>query len=161
MNRELRYKYHSSAIKSWIDQVPRDMTNSKFLNQIEKNLNAVFEATQVSVSEVTLVAILDRVLYNSAEQYPLLKCVKLVGTSLIFSEITSNDKALKQALLSQSFQVFQARARLCCCSKAFTEERSRIMKKASFLLSKLQLKNCAFRPQQWALISRRSSIKEQ
>lgn len=104
MNREIRYNYHSKVVAVWIVKATEGMPDGKLIAFFEKTFLQLFRRTQVSVSEVTLFAILDRVLYNSTEKYPLLGIIQLNDSVLKFSDYGKVEKNFSAAEIKEAFQ---------------------------------------------------------
>jgi hypothetical protein len=80
---------HAKHVDDWLGQVPKDIAWDELLGRFELMFAAVWGRAHQTLGEVTLTAILDRVLYLAAEQHPFvaelevqprgLRCRKLLG----------------------------------------------------------------------------------
>jgi hypothetical protein len=79
MTRDLRYKQHSEQVAAWIDWSTSGLKKQHLAEHFEKTILALLNRAQPSVSDLTLAAILERVLYNSTEQFPLLQFIQIIN----------------------------------------------------------------------------------
>jgi hypothetical protein len=87
---DLRYKADSRAVALWMENaLPADkkLTPHILLEEFETLLVALFNAVEMSVGEATLMAVADRVLYNSSGHYPLLMKIHLLESRFDFSKL--------------------------------------------------------------------------
>jgi hypothetical protein len=113
MSPEIRYKFHSSAVEGWMTCLPKDLKKQALVELFTSSFKRVLAKASVSISAVTLNPILDRVLYNSSEQFPLLATVKIDKEGLNFADLEKSlkkydDKQIKRAfhyLITEFFYV--------------------------------------------------------
>jgi hypothetical protein len=103
MSREIRYKFHSTIVEDWLSLLPVNSNKLKTFEFFEKAFNRVFDKASVSMSEITLSAILDRVLYNSAEQFPLLATLQIKNDCLNFTEFKKTLKKHSEKEMKDAF----------------------------------------------------------
>jgi hypothetical protein len=106
VNREIRYKSHAHAVGVWLQKISSSLTPEQFVNAIEEVFDNLLDKTQITVSEVTLSAVLDRVLYNSCVKYPILNELKLDDAKLNFGGFKKNLKSASQSEIKEAFQYF-------------------------------------------------------
>jgi hypothetical protein len=106
VNREIRYKSHARAVADWLQKFPSSLSREQFINAVEFVFDNVLAKTQITVSEVTLSAVLDRVLYNSCIKYPILSELKLEDAKLNFSGFKKNLKSASHSEIKEAFQYF-------------------------------------------------------
>lgn len=63
---------HRSCVDAWMGLSARDATSRQLLEIFEKGFASMWERALTTLGNVTLMAILDRVLYNAAERFPAL-----------------------------------------------------------------------------------------
>ena len=71
---------HASAVDAWLKRSAKDQPAKVLLQLFEAAFSALWSRTDVTLGEVTLTAIADRVLYGAAEKFPLLASLKLEPT---------------------------------------------------------------------------------
>ena len=103
MNRELRYTQHSQTIGNWVEKSTRALSKAEKIDLFEKSLLKIVSKCQTSLSEITLGAVLDRVLYNSSEQYPLLLSIHLKGVLLDFDHIRNHLDPVTDSEVNEAF----------------------------------------------------------
>jgi hypothetical protein len=69
----------------------------------ETMLTRLYGKAQVSVSDITLKAILDRVLHNSSSLYPLLSAIRIENSGLNFDELNINLRLYTEAEVKAAF----------------------------------------------------------
>ncbi len=69
----------------WIERSTAQISEKAMIILVGRTLQKMLVAIHYSVSEVTLAAVLDRVLYNSSEQHSVLKGIKANGIKLNFA----------------------------------------------------------------------------
>jgi hypothetical protein len=63
---------HAACVDAWLERAARGLSPERLLQLFEASLGALWAHTKITLGEVTLTAIVDRVLYNTAEKFPLL-----------------------------------------------------------------------------------------
>ena len=103
MNRQLRYAYHSETIETWIQKSTGKLSSQNLSEFLELAINDIILKAQTSISEVTVLAILERVLYNSAERYSLLREVKIENDKLQFAMLHPSYKSYSNSEIREAF----------------------------------------------------------
>lgn len=67
---------HSAFIDAWLSSYS-EASPEALIDTLQAALSALWQRSRTTLGEVTLTAIVDRVLYNAAEQYPLLAPLKI------------------------------------------------------------------------------------
>jgi hypothetical protein len=93
MNRELRYRFHSRFVENWLAELVESHPKLSLVKILQDILERLYLRTQTAVSPVTLSAILERVLYNSSEQYPILASIQVIDDKADFSRLENAAKA--------------------------------------------------------------------
>ena len=86
---------HADRVDAWLKAANRGPT--ELLEAFERALNALWGRTVLSLGEITLTAILERVLYTASERYPVLALLELGSdgidlTKLRAKEIRADDQ---------------------------------------------------------------------
>jgi hypothetical protein len=71
---------HDECVDAWLRRAPEDLTLEQQLRRFERAFGAVLARAHQTLGEVTLMAVLDRVLYVAAEKYPLLSELEAEAT---------------------------------------------------------------------------------
>jgi len=78
---------HSEQVDAWLRAAPKELSAEQFLRRFELVFNKIVARAQVTLGEVTLTAILDRVVYLAAEKFPLASAIKVEWTSVSCREL--------------------------------------------------------------------------
>ena len=93
---------HVRCVSDWMKQVAR-ASPEELAGLFEKAMSALWHRTYSALGDITVAAIVDRVLYNAAEKYSVLSSLKLGPSGVDFAEFrhqagTINDRELKEAI---------------------------------------------------------------
>src|ERR1700687_3801796 len=84
---------HAACVDAWMARVAKDLPSELLLKLFEQAFDALWRRTQVALGSVTLTAIVDRVLYNGAERFPLFSTVKVAATGVRCDELHEHASA--------------------------------------------------------------------
>lgn len=73
---------HATRVKAWRRSVGADHSAPASLRALERGFGAVWRRAHVTLGDVTLTAIGDRVLHDAAERYPFLNALRLDPTGI-------------------------------------------------------------------------------
>jgi len=73
---------HSASVDVWMRLLAQDAPPARLLEFFEQGFAAMWRRALATLGDVTLTAILDRVLYNAAERFPLLAPLEMDGSGL-------------------------------------------------------------------------------
>jgi len=73
---------HCERVDAWMDRASKEAPPERLLDAFERAFGAIWRRARVTLGDVTLMAILDRVLYNAAERFPLLSSLEVDATGL-------------------------------------------------------------------------------
>jgi hypothetical protein len=73
---------HGACVDAWMDRVTRDSPPERLIREFEHGFAALWRRAQQTLGDVTLTAILERVLYTSAERFPVLASLKIEATGI-------------------------------------------------------------------------------
>jgi hypothetical protein len=70
---------HAAYVKAWLDRAAKAKTlpPAQLVTLFERALGALWRRAEVTLGEVTLTAIVDRVLYTASETHPFLSTLKV------------------------------------------------------------------------------------
>jgi len=94
---------HVACVDAWMARAPKGLPPELLLKLFEQALGALHRRTHIALGDVTLTAILDRVLYNAAEKFPLLSAIKVEATGVRCDELRErvgglNDRELADGM---------------------------------------------------------------
>jgi hypothetical protein len=67
---------HLEVVNHWMNQAAKDLSSAQLLGVFEQAMNALCQRAYLTLGDVTLTAIVDRVLYNAAEKFPLFEALE-------------------------------------------------------------------------------------
>ena len=77
---------HAARVGAWLDGAAKNLPPAQLVTLFERALSALWQRAQFTLGEVTLTAIVDRVLYTASEKYPFLSTLKVEGSGIRFDE---------------------------------------------------------------------------
>jgi hypothetical protein len=80
---------HSGYVDAWLDATAKTAAPAQLITLFEQALGALWRRTEVTLGEVTLTAIVDRVLYTASEQYPFLSTLTVERAGISFDGLRS------------------------------------------------------------------------
>lgn len=90
---------HSASVAAWLDRVGREVSAESLVLSFEKAFEAVWRRTHKTLGDVTLTAILDRVLHVTIEKYPALSSIKMEAAGISCHGLRERAGALDRAEL--------------------------------------------------------------
>jgi hypothetical protein len=81
------YKQHAEFIDTWLAAQPRSLTSDQVIGQFERAFNAVWKTARGPVSDVTLIAIFERVTHNSETSFPAVRHLRCTSAKVAFAEL--------------------------------------------------------------------------
>lgn len=95
---------HEAAVQAWFARVRAIDADADRLALLEHAFNALWRRAQRTLGDVTLAAILDRVLATKCESYPLLSDVRVELSGLVCDRLYERREALPADELSEAMQ---------------------------------------------------------
>ena len=77
---------HAAHVEAWLDGAAKNLPPARLVTLFERALGALWKRAHFTLGEVTLTAIVDRVLYTATEKYPFLSTLKVEGSGIRFDE---------------------------------------------------------------------------
>ena len=77
-----RQDLHSALVTEWMEKIVRPLTPSRMVQTLEDTFAAMWRRAYLTLGEVTLSAIVDRILYNAKERFPILSSCKVEPSGL-------------------------------------------------------------------------------
>ena len=85
---------HTNHVNLWMKHEAKGLAPEQLVQLFEQAMGALWRRAHLTLGEVTLAAIVDRVLHNAAEKYPLLESLEVEAGGVNFrllSEAANND----------------------------------------------------------------------
>jgi hypothetical protein len=95
---------HGTCVDAWMDRAARNLPPERLIQLFEQGFAALWGRAQVTLGAVTLTAIVDRVLYTAAEQFPFLSSLKIEGTGIRYQELKERAGSLPQVSLAEGIR---------------------------------------------------------
>src|SRR5207247_5134373 len=94
---------HAAHVEAWLDVAAKNLPPAQLVTLFERALDALWQRVHFTLGEVTLTAIVDRVLYTASEKYPFLSTLKVEGSEIRFGEFSKqgavqHDRHLPEAV---------------------------------------------------------------
>ncbi|ATB44390.1 hypothetical protein CYFUS_009877 [Cystobacter fuscus] len=93
---------HEEAITAWRADWTGTLAPPALLDLFERALDALWHRAHMSLGEMTLMAIVDRVLHQGGEKFPHLSLLKVETSGVHFGELRHAIRDLDGALLEDS-----------------------------------------------------------
>jgi len=78
---------HEACVDKWMDECAvQDLEIAELLPLFERVLGRLWDRARQTLGDVTLTAIVDRVLYTASERFPLLAALRIEGNTLRWDE---------------------------------------------------------------------------
>jgi hypothetical protein len=94
---------HLKYVREWMEHAPR-VSPDQMAELFEKAMFALWHRTHSALGDITVAAIVDRVLYNATEEYPILCSLKLGATGVDFAEFRAQAGSLHDGDLREAIQ---------------------------------------------------------
>ncbi len=95
---------HVACVDAWMARAAKGLPPKLLLRLFEQALGALHRRTRVALGDVTLTAILDRVLYNAAEKFPLLSTIKVEATGVRYDDLRERVGGLSGSDLAEGMR---------------------------------------------------------
>lgn len=73
---------HGACVDAWIERAASGLSPERLIEAFEGAFASVWRRAHQTLGDVTLAAIADRVLYNAAEQFPVLTALEIEATGI-------------------------------------------------------------------------------
>ena len=95
---------HRTRVDAWMGLVGKDAAPKRLLEVFEQGFGAVWRRAHATLGSVTLMAILDRVLYNAAERFPLLAPAEMDESGLRTDKLRERIDGLDRDSLEEALR---------------------------------------------------------
>jgi hypothetical protein len=93
---------HGACVDEWMERAANRMPSDRLLGVFDQGFAALWGRAHQTLGDVTLMAIVDRVLYVAAEQYPFLSALKVEPTGLRCQELQRHAGSVHRDQLAQA-----------------------------------------------------------
>lgn len=80
---------HEGAVTAWFERAAQDRSVASLIQAFEDTFAALWQRSHLTLGEVTLTAIVERVIHTATEHYPLLTSVEVGATGLSCESLRS------------------------------------------------------------------------
>jgi hypothetical protein len=94
---------HIEYVRAWMKPASR-VSPDQLAELFEKAVSALWRRTHSALGDITVAAIVDRVLYNATEKYPILDSLKLGANGVHFAEFRERVGSLHDGELREAIQ---------------------------------------------------------
>jgi len=95
---------HSKQVDDWIKQNAAGLSSEKLVVIFGAAIQAIQRRAEVTLSEVTLTAIFDRVLHTSRKEFPFLSDVKLESSRIALDALMTHVDDLERDTVTEAFR---------------------------------------------------------
>jgi hypothetical protein len=95
---------HRARVDAWMGRVAKEAPPDRLFDAFERAFGAMWRRARVTLGDVTLTAILDRVLYTAAERFPLLSSLEMDGTGLRSDKFRQGAGSLQRDQLEEGIR---------------------------------------------------------
>src|SRR6187431_1718021 len=86
---------HAACVEQWRRRLGDELDAAALIRAFERAYGAVWQRARLTLGDITLVAIGDRVLHDAAEQYPILRDVRLEVAGISTEELQRRASGLE------------------------------------------------------------------
>jgi hypothetical protein len=95
---------HSNQVAAWLVQAAKGLSSEQSLQLFELAMAALWNRALLTLGDVTLAAILDRVLYNASERFAPFELLKIEANGLNFRELRAQSSVVDQRELQEAIR---------------------------------------------------------
>lgn len=93
---------HGACVDAWLERAASRLPSDRLLLAFDQGFAALWGRAHQTLGDVTLMAIVDRVLYVAAEQYPFLSALKVEPAGLRCKELQQQAESLHRDQLAEA-----------------------------------------------------------
>jgi hypothetical protein len=86
---------HGACVNAWMDRSVKGLPSEQQLHVFEQGFASLWQRAHLTLGDVTLTAIVDRVLYTAVEQFPILSPLTVEATGLRSQELQGRAASLR------------------------------------------------------------------
>lgn len=92
-------RQHAAHVDAWLDQEGRDADVGRLLELLDEGISRLWGRALLTLGEITLAAIADRVMYAAAQRHPILKGMKIGPTGIGAPRLAEHDGELTREVV--------------------------------------------------------------
>lgn len=95
---------HGACVEAWMERAAKGLPPARMLQAFERGFAALWRRAHRTLGDVTLAAILNRVLFNAAQQHPILSALELGATGLQCQALRERAESLRDDELAEGIR---------------------------------------------------------
>jgi hypothetical protein len=95
---------HRALVRAFLERAPSGLTPERLILVFEQGFAVVWRRAQQTLGDVTLAAVLDRVLRDGMKRYPLLSLVGIVPTGLSCDDLHEKARSGSEDEIEEALQ---------------------------------------------------------
>ena len=95
---------HSKHVNNWMKQATSGLSPEELLDLFEQAMAVLWNRAHLILGDVTLSAIMDRVLYNAAERFSPFESLKVEPTGIDFAELHEQENVFDDGDLAEGIR---------------------------------------------------------
>jgi len=95
---------HNACVDAWMERAAQGLTPEPLLRAFERGFAVLWRRAHQTLGDVTLTAIMDRVLYTAAEQFPLLAPLAIEATGIKCEELVASAGGMDRDQLAEGIR---------------------------------------------------------
>jgi len=97
---------HKACVEAWLVRAAKGLPPERLIQAFEQGFGALWRRAHKTLGEVTLSAIVDRVLYDATEQYPVLAPLKLEISGIQWHELRKTAGTVDRDQVAEGLRFF-------------------------------------------------------
>jgi len=95
---------HTACVNAWMERAARGLAPERLLRAFEQGFAVLWQRARQTLGDVTLLAIMDRVLYIAVEQFPLLAPLGIDAAGIKCEELVVSTGGLDRDQLTEGIR---------------------------------------------------------
>jgi len=95
---------HTNHVNTWMAQAADGLSSEQLLQLFEQAVGALWNRAYLTLGEITLTAIIDRVLYSAAEKFPPFESLKVGPAGVDYRELYERHEVFDERELAEGMR---------------------------------------------------------
>ena len=95
---------HTNHVNTWMAQAANGLSSEQMLQLFERAVGALWNRAYLTLGEITLTAIMDRVLYSAGEKFPPFESLKVEPTGIDYRKLHERREVLNERELAEGIR---------------------------------------------------------
>jgi hypothetical protein len=95
---------HTNHVNTWMGKAAKDASSEQLLQLFARVMGALWNRAHLTLGDVTLTAIVDRVLYTAAERFPPFESLKVGPEGIDFQKLREKREEISERELAAGVQ---------------------------------------------------------